>query len=388
MRDVFVIGVGQTKYGELWERSFRELITEAGLAAANDAGIHGDDIEAIFVGSMSAGRFVGQEHVGALVADEAGLASRHIPATRVEAADASGGVALRQGFLSVASGDKDLVVVGGVEKITDIGDTEATNVLATMADQEWEAFFGATFPALYALMARRHMHEFGTTSDQLAAVAVKNHRHGAMNPLAAYNFEVTREQVLGSPLVATPLRLFDGAAACDGASAVVLVSKERAHEFTDKLVRIAASSQASDAFALHDRASFTELAATKVAATQAYKPSGNEAKAMDLAEVHDCFTIAEILAIEDLGFFPKGQGGTAAEKGLTALKAKLPVNTSGGLKARGHPLGASGIAQAAEIVLQLRGEAGKRQVEGAEVGLCHNVGGSGATAVVHVLEVA
>lgn len=383
-REVAVIGQGLTKFGELWDRSFRQLITEAGLEAVRDANIEGPDIEAMYVGSMSAGRFIGQEHAGALAVDEAGLAETHIPSTRIEAADASGGVALRQAYLSVASGAHDIVVVGGVEKMTDVIDQEQTNTLATAADQEWEAFFGATFPSLYAMMAKKHMVDFGTTVEQLAEVSVKNHRHGALNPLAAYPFDIRAESVLKSPYVAEPIRLFDTAANLDGAAAVVLAAADVAEEHVDEPVRVLASGQASDTLALHERRSLTELAATRHAARNAYAQAGLEATDVDVAEVHDCFTIAEVLAVEDLDFVEKGQGQFAAEKGVTALGGERPVNTSGGLKARGHPVGATGIAQAAEVVQQLRHAAGDRQVEDAEVGLTHNVGGSGGTAVVHL----
>ncbi len=383
--DVHVVGVGLTSFGELWEKSFRQLITEAGLAAVKDAGIEGPDIGAMYVGSMSAGRFIGQEHVGALVVDEAGLADTHIPSTRIEAADASGGAALRQGIQAVASGFHDIVVVGGVEKMTDIVDEEQTNTLATAADQEWESFFGATFPSLHAMMAKAHMHEFGTTEEQLADVSVKNHEHGAKNPLAAYPFPIRRESVLGSPHVAEPLHLFDCAANLDGAAAVVLASGNVARELRDDPVEVLASAQASDTLALHERDSLTELAATRVAADRAFTQAGVTSDDVDVAEVHDSFTISEILAIEDLGFLEKGTGQFAAGKGTTKLGGRIPVNTSGGLKARGHPVGATGIAQAAEVTLQLQGRAEDRQVEDAELGLAHNVGGSGATAIVHLL---
>ncbi|HWG91720.1 MAG TPA: thiolase domain-containing protein [Candidatus Thermoplasmatota archaeon] len=385
MREVAIIGVGMSKFGELWERSFRSLITEAGLAAVKDAGIGGDDIDALYVGSMSAGRFIGQEHIGALVADEAGLTPAHIPATRVEAADASGGVALRQGYLAVASGAHDVVVVGGVEKMTDVGDVEQTNILAASADREWEAFFGATVPSLYAMMATRHMHDYGTTREQLARVSVKNHENGALNPNAAYPFTVKLDSVLTSPLVASPLRVLDMAASVDGAAAVVLCAADRVPSFTGKPVKILASGQASDSLALHDRASFTSLGATQRAAALAYRQAGITARDVNLAEVHDAFTISEVMAVEDLGFVEKGQGGFAVEKGVTTRAGSVPVNTSGGLKARGHPLGATGIAQAIEITQQLRGNAGARQVRNARIGLAHNVGGSGATATVHLL---
>lgn len=387
-RDVAIVGVGQTKFGELWERSFRQLITEAGLEAVRDAAIPGERIDAMYVGSMSAGRLIGQEHLGPLAVDEAGLTHTHMPAVRIEAADASGGMALHQAWLAVRSGLHDVVVVGGVEKMTDVIDQEQTNTLATAADQEWEAFFGATYASLWAMMARRHMHEFHTTREQLAMVAVKNHQHGALNPKAAYPFPITAEQVVQSPLISDPLRLLDSASNGDGAAAVVLASAETARRLGRPHALIRASAAATDTFALHDRASLTELAATRVAAERAYKMAGVRPQDLQLAEVHDCFTIAEIMAIEDLGFVKKGEGGYAAEKGLTALKGQIPVNTSGGLKARGHPPGATGLAQVAELVQQLRGQADKRQVPGARLGLAHNVGGSGATAVVHILEAA
>lgn len=383
-RGVCVLGAGVTKFGELWEESFRSLIGQAGLAAVKDAGIAGDDIDALYVGSMSAGRFIGQEHVGALVVDEAGLADRNIPATRIEAADASGAAALREGYLAILSGEHDVVVVGGVEKMTDVIDQEQTNTLATALDQEWEAFYGATYPGVHALMAKAHMAKHGTTREMLAAVSVKNHESGSLNKKAAYPFTITRDQVLKSPMVADPLRMLDCAANVDGAAAVVLCSAERAREFSEKPVRILSSAQASDRFALHDRADISSFAATRRAAETAYRKAGLTARDVDVAEVHDAFTIGEIMAVEDLGFFDAGAGGKAALNGTTSLKGAKPVNTSGGLKARGHPPGATGLAQVHEIVRQLRGEAGERQVADARIGLAHNVGGSGATAVVHL----
>ena len=385
MRDVAIIGIGLTKFGELWEKSFRDLITEAGIKAIEDAGISGREIDGIYVGSMSAGRFVGQEHVGALVADSAGLIG--VPSTRVESACASGGLAFRQAYLAVASGIHDMVVVGGVEKMTDVVSTEATNTLATAADQEWESFFGVTFPALYALIATRHMHEYGTTREQLAHVAVKNHANGALNPNAHFRRKITVEDVLNSSPVAHPLRLLDCSPVSDGAAAVILCPLKDAKKYTDKIVKIRGSGQASDTLALHSREDICTFKSTVLASKMAYKQAKIRSKDVDVAEVHDCFTIAEILAIEDLGFFRKGEGGKAVEEGLTEIDGTIPINTSGGLKAKGHPVGATGVAQIAEIVMQLRGEADKRQVKDAEIGLTHNIGGSGASCVVHILEV-
>lgn len=387
MRGVAIIGVGLTKFGELWDKSFRNLIAEAGTKAILDAGIEGKEIDALYVGSMSPGRFVGQEHVGALVVDSSGLSIMNIPATRVENACASGGMALRQGYIAVASGMHDIVVVGGVEKMTDVVGGEATNILAMAADQEWEAFFGVTFPALYAMIARRHMYEYGTTREQLAMVAVKNHENGLLNPHAQFHRKITVDDVLNSPKVADPLTLLDCSPISDGAAALILAPLDKAKEYTDKIVKIIGSGQASDSLALHGREDICTLKATVEAGRQAYKQAGIEPKDIDVAEVHDCFTIAEILAMEDLGFVKKGEGGKAVEEGRTRIDGDIPINPSGGLKAKGHPVGATGIAQAAEIVLQLRGEADKRQVKDAEIGLTHNIGGSGASCVVHIMEV-
>jgi len=385
MRSVSIIGIACTKFGERWDVSLRDMIAEAGVMAIEDAKITGDQIEALFVGNMSGGRFVEQEHIGALIADCAGLSRLHIPSTRVEAACASGGLALRQGVLAVASGYHDIVIAAGVEKMTDVSSGTAADALASAADREWECFFGATFPALYAMMAKLHMRRFGTTHDQMAQVAVKNHHHASFNPVAQYHMEVTIEDVDKSPMVADPLHVLDCSPISDGAAAVVLVPTETAKRFADTPIRIVASAQASDTLALHDRRDLTTLDATVHAARQAFAQAKIEPRQVDVAEVHDCFTIAEILAIEDLGFVEKGQGGPATEEGMTALGSLLPINTSGGLKACGHPVGATGIKQAYEIALQLRGEAGRRQVDEAEIGLTHNVGGSGGTALVHIL---
>jgi len=386
MRDVAVIGVGITKFGELWEKSFRQLTAEAGSKAILDAGIEGKEIDALYVGTMSAGRFVGQEHVGALVADTSGFAFDHIPAIRVESACASGGVAVRQGYLSIASGMNDIVVVGGIEKMNDVGGTSATGTLVTAADQEWEAFFGATFPGIYAMMATRHMHEYGTTKEQLAQVAVKNHANGALNPNAQFRREIPIETVMKATTVAYPLGLLDCSPVSDGAASIIMCAAEKAKQYTDTPIKIIGSGQASDTLALHARRDICTLDATVYAAKMAYKQANVTSKDIDLAEVHDCFTIAEICAIEDLGFVKKGEGGKAIDNKITTLDGSLPVNTSGGLKAKGHPVGATGVAQIIEIVQQLKGEAEKRQLSDAQIGLAHNVGGSGASCTIHIME--
>ncbi len=382
MRRVAIIGAGMTKFGEEWEKGFRELVVEAGIKALTDAGISGDKIDAGYIGTMASGRLIGQEHIGGLLADYMGL--NPMPITRVEGACASGSLALRQGFTAVASGMQDIVVVGGVEKMTDLGVTTVSDILGGAGDQEWELFLGATFPAIYALMAKRHMYEYGTTEEMLAAAAVKNHRNGSKNKYAQFPREITMEQVLGSKVIADPLKVLDCSPITDGAAGVVLAPMEIAESFTKKPVEIIASAQASDSIALHSRSSMSALKATQIAAKKAFDMAKMTPKDIHMAEIHDCFTIAEIMAIEDLGFFEKGKGGQATLEGKTALEGEIPINTSGGLKACGHPVGATGVKQAVECVWQLRGEAEGRQVKDASVALSHNVGGSGATAVVHI----
>ncbi len=384
MRRVAIVGVGMTKFCEDWDRGFRDLILEAGIKALEDAHMRGEEIDALYGGTMAAGRLIGQEHITALIADNMGL--NPIPATRVEAACASGGVALRSGYIAVASGLHDHVVVGGVEKMTDVSVEEATSALGGAGDQEWELFMGATFPSVYALMARRHMFEYGTKEEQLAQVAVKNHLHASKNPFAQFQKEISLDDVMSSKVVASPLKVFDCSPITDGAACVILAPLEKAKQYTDTPVEIVASCQASDTLALAGRKTLTALDATKVAAKSAFKMAKLEPKDIDLAEVHDCFTIAEIMAIEDLGFFKKGEGGKATEEGKTALNSDITINPSGGLKGCGHPVGATGVKQAVEITWQLRGQSHARQVDGAEIGLAHNVGGSGATCVVHIMK--
>jgi len=385
MRDVVVIGAGMTKFGELWDKSIKDIFVEAALKAIEDAGVK--KIDSMYVGAMSPGLFVGQEHLGAVMADYLGVTP--IPATHVESACASGGVSFRQAYLEVASGASDIVLAGGVEKMTD--HTDVTEVLATAADQEYEVFHGITFPGLYAMMANAHMHQYGTTREQLAAVAVKNHRNGSKNPNAQFGFEVTLEQVLKSTKVADPLGLLDCSPVSDGAAAVIVASMDVAKKLKKKPIRVIASAQASDTIALHSRPNFTTLNAVVNAAKKAYNMAGLKPSDIDICEVHDCFTIAEIVVTEDLGFFKKGKGGEAAEKGLTSIenagkKGAIPINTSGGLKSKGHPVGATGIAQIIELYEQLSGKAGDRQVKNAKVGMAQNMGGTGASCIIHILE--
>jgi len=382
MRDVAVIGVGMTPWGELWEKSLRTIFVEPALLAIQDAGV--DKVDSLIVGSMSSGLFVGQEHLASLLADYLGYGP--IPAARVESACASGGLALKMGFLEVASGHSDVVLVGGVEKMTDVTGNEATYALGTASDQEYEGFHGITFPGLYALIARAHMEKYGTTRQQLAMVAVKNHANGSKNPLAQYPYPITVEAVLNSVLVADPLRKLDCSPITDGAAAIILAPREMPKKLKKPAVKITGLGHATDSIALSGRKDVTWLEAVYLAGQQAYKMAGRKPQDINLVEVHDCFTIAEICVTEALGFVDKGKGGQAVEQGLTALTGKIPVNTSGGLKSKGHPVGATGVAQAVEVVKQLWGEAGDRQIKGARVGMTQNMGGSGGSCLVHIFE--
>jgi acetyl-CoA C-acetyltransferase len=374
-----------TSFGELWETPLRSLWAEAALAALDDAGV--DSVDLITIGCMSSGLFTGQEHLASLLADELGMAG--VPAARVESACASGGLAVRAGFAEVASGLADTVLVTGVEKMTDVDGADATYALGTAADAEWEGFHGVTFPGLYAMLARIHMQEYGTTREQLAQVAVKNHAHGLLNEHAQYHLKISVDDVLASTAVADPLNLFDCSPVTDGAAAVVLTTVERARELAGgrPVVAITGSGMATDTVTLANRGALAELGAVRKAGERAYRMAGRAPEDIHLVEVHDCFTIAEIMATEALGFFEPGGGGPAVEKGLTALGGKIPVNTSGGLKSKGHPVGATGVAQILEIADQLRGGAGQRQVDGAKIGMAQNMGGSGGSSVVHILEV-
>jgi acetyl-CoA C-acetyltransferase len=381
MRDVAVLGAGMTKFGELWGQTIKDIFVEAAQKAIADAGV--DHIDSLYVGCMSPGLFVGQEHLGAVVADYLGVTP--VPATRVESACASGGAAFRQAFLEVASGASEIVLAGGVEKMTDGADV--TEVLATAADQEYEVYQGITFPGLYAMIATAHMHQYRTTREQLAAVAVKNHRNGAKNPNAQFRSEVTAEQVMASTMVADPLRLLDCSPVSDGGAAVIVASLDVAKRLKKPFARVLASAQASDTIALHSRESLTTLKSVVEAARKAYALANVKPSELNLIEVHDCFTIAEIVVSEDIGLFEKGKGGEAVAKGLTSLECgKIPINTSGGLKAKGHPVGATGIAQIIELYEQLTGRAGARQVKEARRGMAQNMGGSGASCVIHILE--
>lgn len=385
MREVAVIGVGQSRFGEIIDKYTKELFVEAFMEALNDVdkGIEPQEIDEIYVGSLGVGG--GQlGNFSSMIADCIGLPGT--PAVRLENACASSGFALRTAVLAVASGACDIALAGGAEKMRDVSFERLRYWLGISGDMEWERLAGMTFPGVYALMAMRHMHEHGTTREQLAMIAVKNHKNGADNPKAQFQRAIKLDQALNAPMVAYPLTLFDCCPTTDGASAVILCRADIAKRYTDTPIYVLGHGAGTDTLAVFQRKELTSLKAAAEASKQAYKMAGIEPEDIDVAEVHDCFTIAEIMAYEDLGFCKKGEGGKLAEEGQTEIGGKIPVNSSGGLKSKGHPIGATGTGQAYEIVNQLRGEAIKRsrQVANAEIGLMHNVGGSGGSAVVVV----
>ncbi len=378
-----IVSAGLSKFGKLDGLYAREIFADAAKEAFDNCPKLDPkkDIKALYIGHMGES-YEHQGHTGATMADWAGLG--HVAATRTEAACASSGAALRAAICAVRSGLSDVVMVGGAEKMTHRTTAEVTEYLAMASDYPFEQWNGITFPGLYALMATAHMHDYGTTERQLAAVAVKNHYHGSMNPKAQMQKEITLETVLSSRIVAWPLKLYDCSLITDGASCLILTRPEIAGRYTETPIHIIGSGQASDTIGLYERASFTSLEAAKIAGKEAYEMAEVKPENISVAEVHDCFTIAEIVAYEDLGFCRAGDGGKLVENGETKLGGRIPVNTSGGLKAKGHPVGATGTGQAYEIYLQLTGRAGKRQVKDAQIGMTHNVGGSGATATVHI----
>jgi len=386
MRDVAVLGVGQTKFGELWDRSFRELGIEAGLQSLVDAKLSSQDLGALYLGNMASGALIDQEQIAPLILDVSGLGRRHLPAIRVEGGGASGALALHAGYLAVASGLYDFVVVGGAEKLTDVPDATAAQITSSAADQEWEVVFGATLPALWALIARRHMHDYGTTREEMARVAVHAHEMGSKNPNAHYRNRLTLEQVLDAGPVAEPLGVLDCAPLSDGAAAVVLGPMELARKHTDTPIRIAASQVACDTMALQHREQLTRLDSTVFAARRAFDQARRAPADVQVAEIHDAYTISALVSLEDLGFVEKGRAGAEFATGRFAAGGRTVVNPSGGLKAQGRPFGAVGVAQVVELVRQLRGEAKDRQVPGASLGLAQDVGGTGATSVVTLLE--
>jgi len=383
MRPVAVIGIGKTAFGAFPDRDLRSLAVEAIGHALEDANISPSAIEAFYLGNFAGPSFVGQNHLAPYIGTAAGFEG--IPCTRFEDACASSGSAFFHAWLSVAAGVYDAVVVAGVEKMTSQSTARVTEILAGAGDMSGEGRAGATFPALFAMIARRHMHQYGTTREQFASVAVKNHANGAKNPHAHMRKVVSLEQALAGKPVAEPLTVYDCSLISDGAAAVVIVPAYKAQRYTSHAVRVLSVAQTSDYVALDCKRDITFFPAVKSAGEKAYEAAGVAPREIQVAELHDCFTIAEIVASEDLGFVSKGEGGPWAAAGCSAITGPLPINTSGGLKSKGHPVGATGVGQICDIVMQLRGDAGERQVAQHRIGLTQNLGGSGATCVVSIL---
>ena len=411
-RSVALVGVGMSKFGAFPEKNSRDLFVEAfqELRQSVQKGFDPKEIEAFYMGNFSSDHFENQAHLAPIVASWAGLSP--VASTRIEDACASGGVALRQGVLAIASGDADVVLVGGLEKMTDLPGPKVTDALALAADSLFEIPAGFTFPGFYAAMATAYIDQYKADPDALLSVAIKNHQNGALNEKAQFNQTISQvmdgkrrkaiqkdlpipewedemafmKDPKANPMIAWPLRLFDCSPVSDGAAAVLLVSEELASKYTDHPIFVVASGQASDG-SLAERESLSSIPAAERASKHAYAMAGISPEDVDFAEVHDCFTIAEIIACEDLGFFPRGEAWKAAMEGQTARTGSHPINTSGGLKSKGHPVGASGVGQAVEVWKQMHGIAGERQLPGKlRYGLTHNVGGTGQTCVVHIFE--
>ena len=382
LRPVAVVGVGSTSFGRLPEQDVVSMAVEACRDAMIDGSITRDLIQSLYLGNFASERLSNQGALAPIVAGRLGMTG--IPATKVEGACASAGIAFRHGYLTVAAGLYDFVLVVGTEKMTGIGTGEVTAALSTAGDEILEMNTGLTFPGAFAMIMEQHMSTWGTTREQIAMVSVKNHHNGVTNEKAQFRKRTDLEEVMTSRFVAEPIRLFDCPPISDGAAAAVLCPLEFASQFNRQPVKILGSGHASGPAQLSQMADLTSFPASVKAAQEAYGMSGLTASGIDFAEVHDCFTIAEIVATEDLGFFDRGRGGFAVSEGLTHLGGKLPVNPSGGLIAKGHPVGATGLAQIYELVQQIRGTA-SNQLNKADVGMAHNLGGSGAVATVHIL---
>ncbi|MHA1936156.1 MAG: thiolase domain-containing protein [Candidatus Thorarchaeota archaeon] len=383
LKNTSIVSGAQTKFGNLEGVTIREMFAEAVDKATVDAGIPKKEIQAAFIGAFIPEMLVHQGHVAPLFLDYAGL--KGIPATRHEAACASGATALRAGIMAIESGLYDTVLVGGAEKMTSVSTNRVTEALAAAADDEFESSLGLTFPGVFAIAAVAHMQKYGTTEEDMAHVAVKAHKNALTNPLAQFRKEITLEKAMTPRYVAWPLKLFDCSPISDGAAALVLTSKEKAKEYTDLPVQIIGSGQASASMNLSDRSDLTSFETSVSASKQAYQMAGLAPKDMDFAIVHDCFTIAEIIASEDIGLFKPGEGAKALTDGVTAMDGDMPINPMGGLKAIGHPVGATGVKQIVIAYRELIGDAGPNQIPNHDTGIVHNFGGTGATCVVNIM---
>ncbi len=386
MTGVRIAGVGLTHFGKHPERTGRDLFAEASASAFADAEVPRDDIEELYYGNFMGELAEHQGHQGPLMAEAAGIRA---PATRYESACASSGVAIRQAVKDVRNGEADAILVGGAERMNNLGTAKTTEALAIAADDLYEVRAGITFPGAYALMARAYFEQYGGSREDLAHIAVKNHANAVPNEHAQFQKEIELEQALDAPMIAEPLGLFDACPITDGAAAVVLVSDEYAADHgLDAPVSVTGTGQGGDRMALQGREYLARSPAAEEAAEEAYADAGIDASDVDVAEVHDCFTIAEVLALEALDFYAPGEGIGAAKRGETTRDGDRPTNLSGGLKAKGHPVGATGASQLAEMTRILRGDhPNSDAVPDAKVGVAHNAGGTVASATVHVLEV-
>ena len=386
MTGVRIAGAGHTHFGKFPERTSRDMFAEASNGAIEDAGIERGEIQELFYGNFMGEVSEDQGHQGPLMAEIAGV---HAAATRFESACASSGTAVREAVRNIRNGEADVMLVGGAERMTNLGTAGATRALSIAADELFEIRAGMSFPGAYALMANAYLEEYGGSREDLAHVAVKNHANALENDYAQLQREISVDEVLEAPPVAEPLGLYDACPLSDGASAMVLVSDEYAEEHSlDAPVAITGSGQGGDRMALADREYLARTPAAEDASNEAYADAGIDADDVDVAEVHDCFTIAEVLAIESIGFYEPGEGITAAREGETTADGDRPVNLSGGLKAKGHPVGATGVSQVIEVASLLTGDhLNSDAVPDAETGLVHNAGGTVASTTVHVLEV-
>jgi acetyl-CoA C-acetyltransferase len=381
MTRVGIIGIGHGVFGRRSDATVQELAFEAFRGAIQDAGIERKDLDASVIGSVP--EYHKQRSLPGVVQEYLGLNPK--PTWLTEVACASGSAAIRTAWMSIKAGVHDMVAVIGCQKMTELSTPEILALMGRVGEVQWESVFGTTFPAYYALFAKRHMHEFGTTSENLTQVAIKNHYYGARNPMALFQKEITMEKAMASEEVATPFRVYDCCANADGAACVILASEARAKEISQKPVWLDGMASATASMSVLRRPDLVGLPSAREAAKTAYEMAGVTANDIKVADVHDCFTIAEILAYEDLGFCKKGEGGHFIEEKQTYVGGKVAVNVDGGLKAKGHPIGATGVSMTVEIAKQLRGEAGERQVPDADVGLTHNVGGIGQYCFVQVL---
>jgi len=381
MTRVGIVGIGHTAFGRRSDATVQELAFEAFREAVLDAGIERDAIDASVIGAVP--EYHKQRSLAGVVQEYLGLAPK--PTWLTEVACASGSAAIRTAWMSIKAGVHDVVAVIGCQKMTELSTPEILALMGRVGEVQWESGFGTTFPAYYAMFAKRHMHEFGTTREQLLDVAVKNHHYGALNPKALFRKEITKKKAAASEDVATPFQVYDCCANADGAACVILAGEETARAVSDKPVWLSGMGCATASMSVLRRPNLVGLPSAEQAAAQAFEMAGMEPANVDVADVHDCFTIAEIMAYEDLGFCPKGEGGPFVADRQTYIGGAVPVNVDGGLKAKGHPIGATGTSMTHEIVLQLRGEAGERQVPDAAVGLTHNVGGIGQYCFVQVL---